>query len=63
MKENNEIALLIAVENKNIDLVQLLLSNNEIGVNASNEHVIEFNDYDIENDYTEKITFSNLTCN
>ena len=54
--KDNKTALLIAVENENIDLIQLLISNEKIDINASCAHKIKYNEYNFGGEYIEEIT-------
>lgn len=51
---DNKTALIIAIENENIDLVQLLVSNKKIDANVSIEHEIDCHDWRIRGNYTDK---------
>ncbi|KAK8834772.1 hypothetical protein M9Y10_003628 [Tritrichomonas musculus] len=53
---DNKTALLIAVDDENLDLVQLLISNEKIDINASCLHEVKYNDYYFQDKYVEEIT-------
>ena len=52
----HETSLYLAVENKNIEIIKLLLENNEIEINAINIKI--FNYYKIQNKIKKFITFA-----
>ena len=54
--KDNKTALMIAIENENLELIRLLISNKDINVNASCEHIIKYDDYYFQDSYPEEIT-------